>query len=61
MEYAGYGIVSIIYIVLVVWAVIDLLSTRRSGCTTLLWLLLIIIVPVLGSILYLLLGRHKTV
>ena len=60
MEYAGYGIVSIIYIVLVVWAVIDLLSSRRSGCATLLWLLLIIIVPVLGSILYLLLGRYRT-
>jgi len=61
MEFAGYSIIAIVHIVLVVWAVIDLLSSRRSGCATILWLLAIIIFPWLGPILYLLLGRYRTV
>jgi hypothetical protein len=61
MELAGISIIGIIHVVLVVWAVIDLLSSRRSGCATILWLLLIILLPWLGPILYLLLGRYRAV
>ena len=37
--YFGYGLLGLIYTVIVVWAIIDLLGSRRSGSTTLIWLL----------------------
>jgi hypothetical protein len=54
-----YGITGLIYTVLVIWAIWDLLSSGRRGSSRLIWLLVILIVPVLGSILYLLLGRGR--
>jgi hypothetical protein len=54
-----YGITGLVYTVLVIWALWDLLTSGRRGSDMVLWLLIIIIVPVLGSILYLLLGRKR--
>ena len=60
MELIGLSVIGVVHVVLVVWAVIDLLNSRRSGCVTILWLFLIILFPWVGPILYLLLGRNKT-
>ena len=57
--YFGYGLLGLIYTVIVVWAIIDLLGSRRSGSTTLIWLLVILILPVIGSILYFVMGRGR--
>jgi hypothetical protein len=51
------GILGIIHLVLVVWAVWDLLTSHRPCCSILLWLSLIVIFPVVGPILYLIFGR----
>jgi len=55
----GYGLIGLIELILVVWALIDLFGSRRGGPNTLIWLLVILIIPVLGAILYFLLGRGK--
>jgi hypothetical protein len=57
--YFGYGLVGLIELVLVVWAIVDLLSSRRFTPTTLIWLLIILVLPVLGAILYFLIGRGR--
>lgn len=60
MEILGYeSVIVIVHVVLVIWAVIDLLNSRRSGCVTILWLILIILFPWLGPLIYLLFGRYR--
>lgn len=53
------GIVGVIHVVLVVWALWDLLTSHRSGCAVLFWIVLIILAPWVGPILYLLFGRSR--
>ena len=55
----GYGLIGLLELILVVWALIDLLGSRRAGPNTLIWLLVILIIPVLGANLYFLMGRGK--
>lgn len=44
------------------WAIIDLLTSRFKDSTNkLIWAIIIIFLPVLGSILYLLIGRGQKV
>ncbi len=50
----GYGALGIVYLVLVVWALWDLFTSHRSGCSVFVWLCFIIVAPILGSIVYLL-------
>ncbi|QCR21461.1 PLDc N-terminal domain-containing protein [Pontibacter sp. SGAir0037] len=46
--------------VLWLWAIIDLLrSDFRSGTDKLIWAVVIIFVPLLGALLYLLIGRSQ--
>lgn len=48
--------------VLWIWAIIDLLrSTFASETNKLIWALVIVFVPVIGSILYLVIGRNQKV
>lgn len=54
-------LVFIILIVLVlwIWAVIDLLKNKFSGLALVKWASIVIIMPVVGFVLYFLLGRRK--
>gem|GEM_PF-1658598 len=48
-----------VLIALPIWALIDLLRSKYSGKNTkLLWVLLIFLVPIFGSLLYLVRGRQ---
>jgi len=50
----------IIYILLVVYALMDILrSSRVNQSTKLLWIIIILIAPILGSLLYLFWGRNQ--
>jgi hypothetical protein len=53
------SVIATIHLVLLVWALWDLLSSRRTGCGIILWIIFIAIAPVLGPILYLLFGRAR--
>lgn len=53
----GYGIVSLIVLVLDVIAIVDVLKSGRDTGYKLLWILLILLLPLLGMILYFLIGK----
>jgi hypothetical protein len=55
----SYGLGGLITLILVVWAIVDLLGSRRSGINTVIWIIVILALPLLGAILYLLLGRNR--
>jgi len=48
--------------ILWIWAIVDILRSDFTDSTTkLIWLIVIVFLPVLGAILYLLIGRNQKV
>jgi len=56
MFYGG-GIIGLIALILDILAIWDLLKNKLNTTKTVLWLVIIIILPIIGAILYYLLGR----
>lgn len=52
-------IFGIIWFALIVLTIIDLLKSTMPLNTKLLWLIVILIAPVIGSIIYFVWGRHQ--
>jgi hypothetical protein len=52
-------LIGIIWFVLIVVTILDLIKSRIPTNTKLLWLIVILIAPVLGSLIYLILGRKN--
>ncbi|WP_291403962.1 PLDc N-terminal domain-containing protein [Daejeonella sp.] len=52
-------LIGIIWFILIVVTLMDLLKSRIPTNTKLLWLIVILLAPVLGSIIYLLVGRNN--
>ena len=52
----GYGIGGIIVLILDIWAIIKILQSGASNGEKLLWILLIIVLPLIGFIIWLLAG-----
>ena len=50
-------LISAIYLALIVYAIIDLINSNRSTEQKLIWILVILLFPMLGAILYLLASR----
>ncbi len=50
-------IFGILWIVLIVYTLMDLLKSNKPTNTKLLWLIVILIAPILGSVLYFILGK----
>jgi phospholipase D-like protein len=55
--FAGYGILGLIILVLDIIAIISVLGGRASIEHKLLWTVIILLLPVVGMILYFLMGR----
>ncbi len=53
----GYGIVGLIIFILDIIALVSVLSSSASVGNKVLWVLLILFLPVIGMVLYFLLGR----
>ncbi len=53
------GIVPILVIILFVWALVDILKARRDNTWKLLWVLICLILPLLGPIVYYFIGRNS--
>jgi hypothetical protein len=51
-------IFGLLYLVLVVWAVIDILQSSRTGEQKFIWIAVIIFFPVAGPIIYYLISRN---
>lgn len=52
-----YTILGVVHLVLFVIAAVDIVSSNKSLMAKLLWLLLIFLLPVVGLIIYFLMGR----
>jgi hypothetical protein len=51
----------ILWAILVIYTLIDLLKSSKPTNTKLLWLILILIAPILGSIIYFVLGKTNRI
>lgn len=56
---ALFGLISLACFIFWLWMLIDLLMSRHSVGTKILWVILMIFLPLLGSILYFFLARGK--
>ena len=54
-------LMGIVWFVLIVYTLMDLLRSNLPTNTKLLWLIVILIAPFLGSIIYLIGGRNKQI
>jgi hypothetical protein len=54
-------LMGIVWFVLIVYTLMDLLRSNLPTNTKLLWLIVILIAPFLGSIIYLIAGRNKQI
>lgn len=50
---------AILAMIFVIWVVIDLFQKKFSLTEKILWLIVILLAPILGSIVYLLVGRNR--
>ena len=53
------GILGLVVLVLDIWAIIDAVKSSLSTGKKALWIILILVLPVLGLILYFLIGKKK--
>ncbi len=54
-------IFSIGFFVLFIWALVDILKSEFTGYNKIIWVLLVLFIPVLGTILYFIIGRKQKV
>lgn len=59
MYYNYYGIVGLIVFILDIWAIVTILRGGGDTVTKLLWVILILLLPVVGLVLWLLLGSRR--
>lgn len=50
------GLLGVIWLLIIIWAIVKVAQSPAGGITKLLWILLLLFVPVIGLILWLLLG-----
>lgn len=54
------GLLGLVVLVLDVIAIIDVLKSGADGGKKALWIVLIVLLPVIGMVLYFLVGKKKT-
>jgi hypothetical protein len=58
----GFGLIGLLCLILWVWALVDIINGRfREDSTRIIWILLVIFVPFLGTLLYFLIGREQKI
>ena len=53
------GILGIIVLVLDILAIVDCVKSNKSGGQKALWIVLILVLPIVGLVLYYLIGKKK--
>lgn len=54
MEYAGFG--GFIVLILNIWAIISIIGSSNSTGSKVLWIVLVLVLPILGFIIWLIAG-----
>jgi hypothetical protein len=57
MNYSGYSILGVLVLILDIIAIVSVLSGRSSVERKVLWTLVVLILPVVGMVLYYLVGK----
>jgi hypothetical protein len=58
----GFGLIGLLCLILWVWALVDIINGRfREDSTRIIWILLVIFLPFLGTILYYAIGREQKI
>ena len=47
--------------ILIIWALVDILKSEFSGNNKIIWVLVVIFLPLLGSLLYIGIGRSQKI
>ena len=51
-------LVGLVYLILVVWAVVDIIRSNRTGEQKFIWIVVIIFFPLAGPVIYYLISRN---
>ncbi|HDZ08847.1 PLDc N-terminal domain-containing protein [Pseudohongiella sp.] len=54
------GVLGLIWLIVIIWAVVQVAQSSAGGTSKLLWILVLLLLPVLGLILWLLLGPKSS-
>ncbi len=54
------GIFGIIWLILMIYALLQVIKSNVPTNTKLLWIILIVVAPVIGSLIYLLWGKNQS-
>lgn len=55
-----FGLFGLLCLVLWIWAIVDIINSRfREDSTKIIWILLVIFLPFLGTLLYFVIGREQ--
>jgi len=54
-------LIIILPIVFVIWVLVDILKSEFKGSNKLIWVIVVILLPLLGSILYFAIGRKQKI
>src|SRR5687767_12733241 len=59
----GYGhggsVIGILTLILLIWALVDIIKAPRDGMWKLIWVIICLVLPLIGPILYYFLGRKS--
>lgn len=55
----SYSLLGLLHLIVWIWAIIDILKSGKSAGEKLLWILVVLLLPVIGLIIYVLMGRGK--
>lgn len=53
----GYGIVGLVVLVLWIIAILDIVKSGMDSAKTLIWILVVLLLPVIGTILWFVIGK----
>ena len=54
-------LIPVLAVVLLIWALVDILKSEFTGSNKLIWVLVVILLPLLGSILYFAIGTKQKI
>lgn len=60
MFFIGF-LIPVATIVLIIWALVDILKSEFTGSNKVIWVLVVLFLPLIGSILYLVIGRKQKI
>ncbi len=52
-----YTIIGVLHLILWIWAIIDIIGSTKTAGEKILWILIVFLLPLIGLVLYVLIGR----